>query len=158
MATVDITRQETDFWDVKLARSEKVLQELDRLCETSGTFLASPLRNPAGKLVLSRYILVGPRGGGDPVKIAVFAGIHGDERAGSHAIVETIGALLKNLELATGYQIFVYPVCNPSGFDQNSRFSFSGKDLNREFWRNSSEPEVGLLEKEIGTQNFAGLI
>jgi protein MpaA len=36
--------------------------------------------------------------------------------------------------------------------------SDSGKDLNREFWRNSSEPEVALLEKEIRSHAFHGLI
>ena len=33
-----------------------------------------------------------------------------------------------------------------------------GKDLNREFWKNSSEPEVRLLEKELRTRHFEGLI
>ena len=31
-----------------------------------------------------------------------------------------------------------YPVCNPTGFEDRTRFSRGGKDLNREFWRNSS--------------------
>jgi hypothetical protein len=38
------------------------------------------------------------------------------------------------------------------------RTSDSGKDLNREFWRNSAEPEVVLLEREIRLNRFHGLI
>jgi protein MpaA len=153
---VDTALQKADFLIVEQATSAEVLRPLDAL--KSSALLASPLREKRAGTILPRYILVGARGGGDPVKIGIFAGIHGDEPACPQAVVETVRRLVDNVSLTTGYQLFFYPICNPGGFDRNSRLSVSGKDLNREFWKNSSEPEVRLLEKEIESQNFAGLI
>jgi murein peptide amidase A len=110
------------------------------------------------KVRLPRVMLRGPRGGGDLVRIGLFAGIHGDEPAGCHALVHLVQRLATNPAPAEGYRLHFYPVCNPSGFAKCKRVSDSGKDLNREFWRNSSEPEVALLEKEIRSHAFHGLI
>ena len=60
--------------------------------------------------------------------------------------------------LAQGYELFAYPVCNPSGFEDRTRHSRARLDLNREFWRGSKQPEVYLLERELGVQRFAGLV
>ena len=61
-------------------------------------------------------------------------------------------------ELAAGYYLSFYPVCNPTGFEDNTRQSRGGKDLNREFWRDSSEPEVRLLQAELQSRSFQGII
>ena len=107
---------------------------------------------------LPRYLFVGPRGGDTPIRLGIFAGIHGDEPEGVHALVQFIQLLETKPELATGYYLSFYPVCNPTGFEDNTRHSRSGKDLNREFWRNSTEPEVRLLEAELQSRSFQGLI
>ena len=107
---------------------------------------------------LPRAVFKGPLGGGDPVRIGMFAGIHGDEPAGCHALMSLLERLTANPATAEGYELSFYPVCNPSGFAKQRRTSDSGKDLNREFWRNSSEPEVMLLEAEIRSRAFHGLI
>jgi hypothetical protein len=49
-------------------------------------------------------------------------------------------------------------LCNPTGFEDNTRHSRSGHDLNREFWKSSPEPEVRFLETEIWTHAFDGII
>jgi protein MpaA len=105
-----------------------------------------------------QFIFEGPHGGGDPIRIALFAGIHGDEPTGSDALLKLAENLVAQPNLAEGYNLHFYPICNPTGFDAGSRFSKSGKDLNREFWRNSPEPEVILLEREIHENRFHGLI
>jgi murein peptide amidase A len=107
---------------------------------------------------LPRYLFVGPRGGDVPIRVGIFAGIHGDEPEGVHAIVQFIQLLEAHPELATGYYLSFYPVCNPTGFEDGTRHSRSGKDLNREFWRNSAEPEVRLLQAELQSRSFQGLI
>ena len=60
--------------------------------------------------------------------------------------------------MAEDYEIQAYPVCNPTGFEDNTRCSRSGRDLNREFWKNSTEAEVQILENELRAQHFHGLI
>jgi murein peptide amidase A len=107
---------------------------------------------------LPGYVFVGPKGGDEPVRIGLFAGIHGDEPAGAYALVQFLSVLDRHPELATGYCLFVYPVCNPTGFADNTRHSRRGHDLNREFWKNSSEPEVRLLEQELSKHNFHGIV
>jgi hypothetical protein len=107
---------------------------------------------------LPRYLFVGPRGGDTPIRIGIFAGIHGDESEGVHALIQFIKLLESKPELATGYYLSFYPVCNPTGFEDNTRHSRAGKDLNREFWRNSTEPEVRLLQAELISRSFQGII
>ena len=107
---------------------------------------------------LPRYLFVGPRGGDTPIRIGIFAGIHGDEPEGVHALVQFIKLLEAKPELAAGYYLSFYPVCNSTGFEDGTRFSRSGKDLNREFWKDSDEPEVRLLQAELQSRSFQGII
>jgi hypothetical protein len=107
---------------------------------------------------LPRYLFVGPRGGDTPIRVGIFAGIHGDEPEGVHALVQFIKLLEARPELAAGYYLSFYPVCNPTGFEDGTRQSRGGKDLNREFWNNSSEPEVRLLQAELQSRSFQGII
>ena len=107
---------------------------------------------------LPRYLFVGARGGDTPIRIGLFAGIHGDEPEGVHALIQFVKLLETRPELAAGYYLSIYPVCNPTGFEDGTRFSRNGKDLNREFWKSSKEPEVRLLEAELQSRSFQGLI
>jgi hypothetical protein len=61
-------------------------------------------------------------------------------------------------ELAAGYYLSFYPICNPTGFEDGTRHTRGGKDLNREFWKNSREPEVRLLQAELISRSFNGVI
>lgn len=107
---------------------------------------------------LPRFLFIGPNGGDTPIRIGIFAGIHGDEPEGAHAIVQFIKLLEAKPELAAGYCLSFYPVCNPTGFEDGTRFSRRGKDLNREFWKNSGEPEARLLQAELVSRSFQGII
>ena len=107
---------------------------------------------------LPRYLFVGPKGGDTPIRVGIFAGIHGDEPEGAHAIVQFIKLLEAKPELAAGYYLSFYPVCNPTGFEDATRFSRGGKDLNREFWKDSDHPEVRLLQAELISRSFQGII
>ena len=80
---------------------------------------------------LPRYLFLGPKGGGDTLRIGIFAGIHGDEPEGVHALVRFLSQLEAEPELAKGYCIFAYPVCNPTGFEDRTRHARSGLDPNR---------------------------
>jgi hypothetical protein len=107
---------------------------------------------------LPRYLFVGPKGGDTPIRVGIFAAIHGDEPEGAHAIVQFIKLLEAKPELAAGYYLSFYPVCNPTGFEDGTRFSRGGKDLNREFWKSSDQPEVRLLQAELISRSFNGII
>src|ERR1700690_3668743 len=107
---------------------------------------------------LPRYLFVGPKGGDTPIRIGIFAGIHGDEPEGVRAVVQFLKLLEAKPDLASGYYLSIYPVCNPTGYEDGTRHSRHGKDLNREFWGNSNEPEVRLLQAELVSHSFNGII
>lgn len=108
---------------------------------------------------IPRFLFVGPGNKGtEYIRLGIFAGIHGDEEAGVLAAVEFARQLVLNPEWAQGYEIFFYPICNPSGLEDRTRHSRKGKDLNREFWSGSREPEVQTLETELKSLNFHGII
>src|SRR5438445_341695 len=106
---------------------------------------------------LPRFTFEGPNSS-DPIRIALFAAIHGDEPAGALACAVFLLELVKTPELGENFHLQVYPICNPTGFEDNTRHSRRGRDLNREFWRGSVEPEVVLLEQELRTRHFSGII
>lgn len=107
---------------------------------------------------IPRFHFVGPTRGHDPIRLGLFAGVHGDEPAGCAALVAFLSALLAEPHRAAGYELFVYPVVNPAGYVDGTRANRSGKDLNREFWQGSSEPEVRIVEDELRLRAFAGVI
>ena len=104
------------------------------------------------------FIFTGQGGEADPIRLALFATIHGDEPEGALALTELFRDLVRQPALASGYQIYAYPLCNPTGYEDNTRHSRGGKDLNREFWHSSAEPEVLHLEDELWRHHFDGLI
>jgi len=139
----------------------ELLAPLEKIAATSPNLVANhDARFEAGgeSYELPRYLFVGPRGGDTPIRVGIFAGIHGDEPEGVHALIQFIKLLEAKPELATGYYLSFYPVCNPTGFEDNTRHSRGGKDLNREFWKNSTEPEVRLLQAELVSRSFQGII
>ncbi len=107
---------------------------------------------------LERFTFRGPEGGGTTVRVGIFAGIHGDEPAGVAAAARLLPRLAANPAPVRGYELAVYPLCNPTGLAAGTRHAASGRDLNREFWLGSREPEVLLLEHEIRAGRFDGII
>jgi hypothetical protein len=139
----------------------ELLAPLEKIAATSPNLVANyeaQFESGGRRYELPRYLFVGPRGGDTPIRIGIFAGIHGDEPEGAHAIVQFIKLLEAKPELAAGYYLSFYLVCNPTGFEDGTRFSRGGKDLNREFWKNSGEPEVRLLQAELVSRSFQGII
>lgn len=92
------------------------------------------------------------------IKVGIFATIHGDEPAGLYGLIDFVRLLDEDPMLGKDYELWIYPLCNPSGYVDGTRCARSGRDLNREFWRGSNEPEVRLLEQEIRRRQFDGMI
>lgn len=119
--------------------------------ESIGGFLA----NQKGYEIHKFKLKVSPR---PTIKLGIFSTIHGDEPEGALALPHIIEELIKTKETISDYEISIYPICNPTGLEKNSRHSFREKDLNRHFWKDSQEPEVCLLESEIQKELFHGII
>ena len=107
---------------------------------------------------IPRFTFTGPPAAHERIRIGIFGGVHGDEPAGALAAVRFVAELALDPERARGYELVIYPICNPTGFEDNTRETRAGKDLNREFWRGSTEPEVSILEAELHAHRFDGII
>ena len=102
---------------------------------------------PQKPLVIEEIDVEGPQQGEVLLQVVATGVCHtdaftlsGDEPEGALALGSFLHQLEQKPELAQGYALFIYPVCNPTGFEDNTRHARSGKDLNREFWRDSAEP------------------
>src|SRR6185436_7285670 len=71
---------------------------------------------------LPRFTFRGPNSS-DPIRIGLFAAIHGDEPAGALAAVRFLLEVAREPELAENFHLQVYPLCNPTGFEDNTRHS-----------------------------------
>lgn len=149
----------TEQWPIR-HYCEKVLRPFWDAVETGalesgslGGFVAG-----AGAYEIHRFTLRGETDGNTTVRLGVFATIHGDEPQGASALIELAQLSRRQPEIFRGYELQLYPLCNPTGYEDGTRHSRRGEDLNRHFWRESQEPEVVLLEREIAAQKFHGII
>jgi protein MpaA len=118
----------------------------------------SPRRNVAPEPLFVPKLVCRPSHGGETFKIGIFAGLHGDEQAGTHASYELLRWAWNEPEELRDYELHIYPVCNPTGRKANTRHSWNGLDLNREFWRGSDQREIVYLEKELRRESYDGII
>ncbi len=131
------------------------LGELDPAFQTGfvGAFVFE-----GASFALPRVLFSGPAAAHDPIRLAIFGGLHGDEPASVLAPIAFLELLAAHPARATGYELAVYPLCNPVGHARGTRNNGAGLDLNREFWRRSDQPEVRALERELTHNRFDGLI
>src|ERR671912_3062683 len=85
--------------------SAELFTRLDAIALASDFLVSRPVIDQQSGFRLERFVFEGPHGGGNPIRIAFFAGIHGDEEAGSRAIDELARELVKNPALAEGYHL-----------------------------------------------------
>lgn len=138
-----------------LAPLQKIAGRNPQLASGMAGGFCCPTQNPHA---IHRFRFTGPARGHDPIRLGLFAGIHGDEPAGCAALVQFLSGVIAEPQRAAGYELFVYPVVNPAGYADGTRANRSGKDLNREFWRGSPEPEVRIVEDEVRRHAFAGIV
>ncbi|MDX2080021.1 MAG: succinylglutamate desuccinylase/aspartoacylase family protein [Terrimicrobiaceae bacterium] len=138
-----------------------ILSPLEDLSSHSDRLFTAHLsfRDPKGVSgLIPRFLFTGPGDRGSFLRVGVFAGIHGDEISGILAATELLHRLHEDPSPALGYELFVYPVCNPWGFSRQARWLKSGADMNREFWRGSDEIEVLVLEGQLMKLAFDGIV
>ena len=138
-----------------------LLEPLEDLAATSENLFPAHLGFQDRKGIsdtIPRFLFTGPGDRGSFLRVGIFAGVHGDEPSGVRAAVELLRRLHDDPQPALGYELFVYPVCNPWGYARDTRWLKSGSDMNREFWRGSDEIEVLVLEGQLMKLAFDGIV
>ncbi len=120
--------------------------------------VAGAFESEGRQYTIPRFTLRGPAAGPRMLRIGLCALLHGDEPAGAVALEHFLLQVAQQPALAAGYELVVYPLCNPTGYEDGTRHNRAGADLNREFWRGSSLPEIRILEAELSGERFDGLI
>jgi len=110
------------------------------------------------RYTIPRFVFHGPATNMPPIRLALFALVHGDEPAGALGLQQLLNSLAQNPAPARGYELTIYPLCNPTGYEDGTRHNRAGFDLNREFWRSSVQPEIAILEEELRAGRFDGII
>lgn len=129
----------------------------DQLAAQSHTITPQHILNGQEGPSLLRYRWADPKGS-QVYRIGLFAGIHGDEQSGVIAAIQLLQQLTWYPFIAEFYELFIYPICNPSGFEHGQREGAAGKDLNRCFWQDQEEIEILLLEQDLRSKQFDGII
>ena len=138
-----------------------LLAPLEDLAATSESLFPAHLEFQDRKGIsgtIPRFLFTGPGDRGSFLRVGIFAGVHGDEPSGVQAAVELLRRLHGDPQPALGYELFVYPICNPWGYARDTRWLRSGSDMNREFWRGSDEIEVLVLEGQLMKLAFDGIV
>lgn len=136
----------------------KPLLELSRKSDYLVAGSAGEFATDIGIFQIPRFVFMGPSGGGETLRLGIFASFHGDQPEGAQALVEFLRELELKPQIARGYHLYVYPICNPTGFVAQTRNNFAGEDLPHHFWRGSSQPEIYYLEREMGVLKFQGVV
>lgn len=138
-----------------------LLEPLASLGQADAAFHVSmigPFVHEGENHALPRIVFSGPPAAHDPIRLAIFGGLHGDEPAGVLAPVAFLERLAADPARAAGYELAVYPLLNPVGYIHDTRANGRGLDLNRLFWCDSAQPEVVAIERELTRTRFDGLI
>lgn len=142
----------------KLRRLYWPFLALAEVCRDVVGTVAGAFEHEFKRYTIPRFVFHGPATNVPPIRLGLFALLHGDEPAGALGLQRFLDALVSDPSPAAGYELTFYPLCNPAGYEDATRHNRWGFDLNREFWRSSRQPEVRILETELLEQKFDGVI
>lgn len=142
----------------KLRRLYWPFLALAETCRAVIGTVAGSFSADGNRYTIPRFVFQGPDTGMPPIRLGLFALVHGDEPAGALAMQNLLTELADQPERAAGYELWCYPLCNPTGYEDGTRCTRAGFDLNREFWRKSPLPEIRIIEQELSERTFDGII
>ena len=106
-----------------------------------------------GGQVIPSFVLVGPRGQGMPIRLALIAGLSAQDAVATAALAKLLVELDLAPLLAQDYALFSYPQANPT-----PRAASAGRNFTKDFWRGSADPAVRFFEREFEVNAFDAII
>ena len=135
---------------------DEILAPLHDAARESSSLVAS--RHPVDlrglKAEIPKFLLLGQRGGGKPIRLGLFAGFE----AGNLDTVQALSRLLLQLKASPGlsrdFALIAYPVVNVRGFAAEAA---PLADFEARFARDSTEADVQYFKTELRKWRFDGL-
>jgi hypothetical protein len=129
----------------------QILQPLDALAGQSPN-LAKWRSVVVNSRVVPSYVLIGPRTGRVPIRLALLGGTRSSDVLSIISIVKLLVELDLAPLIAQDFALFGYPLANPS------RTSQPEPDFDKSFWKDSSDPIVRFFERELTVDELDGVI
>ncbi len=105
-----------------------------------------------GDCPIPSFVLIGPRSGRVPLRLALIGGLRSSDGISSTAVAKFVVELDLASLLARDYAVFTYPVANPP------RLNEPEPNFERDFWRGSPDPVVRFFERELATNELDGVV
>jgi hypothetical protein len=144
-------RQQFPFHSADSDRVDQIWSPLNLLASESASLAKWRSLAVEGQVVPS-YVLIGPRGGHVPIRLAFIAGLESEDWLSTSAIVKLLVELDIAPLLAQDFALFGYPIANPE------RASHRSSDFNNDFWKNASDPVIRYFEQELTENQLDGII
>jgi hypothetical protein len=145
--------------DVAISANASTLQLVEPLFELaagSSSLLGSrhPVRAAGRNFELPKFLLLGQRAGGTPIRVAVLAGLHGSRTETTRAAVRLLEQLTESLSTARDYALFVYPILDIAGFASDE----APQGFARRFAEARPDDDVRFFRTEVRKWAFSGII
>ena len=129
----------------------QTLQPLDALAAQSRNLAKWRSVVVDGRMVPS-YVLIGPRTGRVPIRLALLGGTRASDLLSTISIVKILVELDLAPLIAQDFALFGYPLADPG------RTSQTGPDFDTSFWKDSSDPAIHFFEQELAADKLDGMI
>jgi hypothetical protein len=129
----------------------QTLQPLDALADKSPNLAKWRSVAIEGRIVPS-YVLIGPRTGRVPIRLALLGGIRPSDDLSTISIVKLLVELDLAPLIAQDFALFGYPLANPSRALQTE------PDFDSCFWKDSPDPVIRFFEQELTVDKLDGVI
>ncbi|MDB6156039.1 MAG: peptidase [Chthoniobacteraceae bacterium] len=135
----------------------ELLAPLLETAQESESLIASqhPVLIGNQRIEIPKFMLLGARGGGKPIRLALFAGLDAGLPESIIALARLLLEFELNPALARDYALFAYPVVNLPGFDENPLplRAFEGR-----YRKETSDADVDFFKGELRKWFFDGMI
>jgi hypothetical protein len=129
----------------------QTLQNLEVLADQSQNLARWRPLLVEGQVVPS-YVLIGPRTGSVPIRLALVGGTRATDLLSTIAIVKVLLELHLAPLIAQDFALFAYPLANPARLTQPE------PDFDTSFWKDSADPVVRFFEHELTVDELDGMI
>ena len=104
---------------------------------------------------IPKFLLLGQRGGGKPIRIGLFAGFEPSDGDAVEALAHVLQQLKLSPGLTRDYALLAYPVVNIRAFDEAP---VPLADFEARFARDSADADVQFFKTQLKQWTFDGLI
>lgn len=134
-----------------------VLAPLFAAAEQSSSLIASrhPVTVAGREHEISKFLLLGQRGGGQPIRLGLFAGFEAANLDTVRSLAHLLHQLKASPALTRDYALLAYPVVNLRGFSHEAT---PLAEFEKRFARDSADQDVQFFQGELRRWVFNGVI